>query len=96
MKFEKPGELTSEVEVTNVSIHGFWLLIDNEELFLSFEDFPWFKNIAIGELTNVKLESPMHLYWPSLDVDLDVESIRHPEKFPLISQAGTTKGSKGS
>jgi hypothetical protein len=27
-----------------------------------------------------------HLYWPSLDVDVAVESIRHPEKFPLISK----------
>jgi hypothetical protein len=25
-------------------------------------------------------------YWPELDVDLAVESIRHPEKFPLVSK----------
>jgi hypothetical protein len=27
-----------------------------------------------------------HLYWPDLDIDLAVESIRHPEKFPLVSR----------
>jgi hypothetical protein len=27
-----------------------------------------------------------HLYWPDLDVDLAVESIRNPERFPLVSR----------
>ena len=26
---------------------------------------------------------PGHLYWPELDVDLSVESIEHPERYPL-------------
>jgi hypothetical protein len=29
---------------------------------------------------------PHHLYWPDLDIDLAVESIRHPEQFPLVSR----------
>jgi hypothetical protein len=32
-----------EVEVTNVSKHGFWLLLGDEELFVPFSEFPWFK-----------------------------------------------------
>jgi hypothetical protein len=32
------------------------------------------------------LPSPHHLRWPDLDVDLAVESIRNPEKFPLVSR----------
>lgn len=35
---------------------------------------------------NVELEDPGHLYWPELDVDLAVESIEHPDRFPLVSQ----------
>jgi hypothetical protein len=35
--------------------------------------------------------TPDHLYWPDLDVDLSVESIRHPERFPL--RAKTTSKS---
>lgn len=76
-------------EVTNVSAHGFWVLLGNEELFLPFAAFPWFRNAAIGELTHVELRSERHLYWPDLDIDLSVESIRHPEKFPLVSRVGT-------
>ena len=82
-----PGTSTSEVEVTNVSKHGFWLLIRDQEVFVPFIEFPWFKDASIGQLLNVQLPSPHHLYWPDLDVDLAVESLCHPERFPLVSRA---------
>lgn len=81
------GANISQVEVTNVSQHGFWLLLDDEELFLPFAEFPWFKDASIGALLNVERPRPHHLYWPDLDVDLAVESIRHPEQFPLIAKS---------
>jgi hypothetical protein len=82
-----PGASTSEVEVTNVSKHGFWLLIRDQEVFVPFAEFPWFRDASIGQLLNVQLPSPHHLYWPDLDVDLAVESLFHPERFPLVSRA---------
>lgn len=42
MKSGLRGKHTPAVEVTNVSQHGFWLLIDDTEKFLPFELFPWF------------------------------------------------------
>jgi hypothetical protein len=27
-----------------------------------------------------------HLYWPELDVDLSVDSLRNPQAFPLVSK----------
>ena len=80
-----PGALTSLAEVTHVSKHGLWLLLGDEELFLSFADFPWFRDATIGELCNIEYPTDNHLYWPSLDVDLAVESIRTPSAFPLVS-----------
>ncbi len=82
-----PGTRTSEVEVTNVSKHGFWLLIRDQEVFVPFTEFPWFRDAPIGQLLNVQLPSPHHLYWPDLDVDLAVDSLFHPERFPLVSRA---------
>lgn len=82
------GVSTSPVEVTNISQYGFWLLLEDEELFLPFSEFPWFREVAVGKILHVELASSNHLYWPELDVDLAVESIRHPERFPLVSQAG--------
>lgn len=83
-----PGTGTLDVEVTNVSNHGFWLMLGAEELFVPFSQFSWFKNASIAELMNVERPQPHHLYWPDLDVDLAVESIRHPEKFPLVAKSG--------
>lgn len=91
MSSAAPGRSTSPVEVTNVSIHGFWLFVGERELFVSFAQFPWFRDAAIGALTNVQSPSPHHLYWPDLDVDLAVESIEHPEKYPLVSKAQPNK-----
>jgi hypothetical protein len=81
------GTTTSAAEVTNISKHGFWLLLGEEELLLPFAQFPWFKSATVEQITEVERPSPEHLYWPSLDVDLSVESIRKPESFPLVSRA---------
>lgn len=88
MTFAPLGTGTSAVEITNVSQHGFWILLNAEELFVPFAEFPWFRNAAIGQLLHVELPSAHHLYWPELDVDLAVESIRHPARFPLVSRMG--------
>ncbi len=81
-----PGISTSQAEVTHISKHGFWLLLEDEELLLAFEHFPWFKKATVEQLSDVQWPTPNHLYWPLLDVDLSVESIRDPLAFPLISR----------
>ena len=80
------GVSTSPVEVTNISQLGFWVLVKDEELFLPFSEFPWFRDVSIGKILHVELPSSNHLYWPELDIDLAVDSIRHPEQFPLVSR----------
>ena len=77
------GSGTLEAEVTNVSRHGFWIFLGDRELFLPFKEFPLFRGAVIGQLLNVQRPSEQDLYWPDLDVDLTVESIEHPERFPL-------------
>jgi len=82
------GVSISPVEVSAASKHGFWLLLEeDEELFVPFSDFPWFRKASVEQLFHVERPQPHHLYWPELDVDLHLDSIRHPEQFPLISQA---------
>ena len=81
------GRSISDAEVTNVSQHGFWLLVAEREFFVPFKKFPWFKDAPVAHLLNVELPHPTHLYWPDLDVDLSVESIEFPERFPLLSRA---------
>jgi hypothetical protein len=95
MKSATPGEDTFQVEVANVSPHGFWLFAGQRELFVAFQDFPWFRDATIAEIANVILSSPDHLRWPDLDVDLSVDSIEHPEIYPLVSrEPSRPKGTK--
>ena len=84
-----PGTSISEIEVSLVTGKGFWLLVGGEELFASYADFPWFRQATVEQVTTVELLSEEHLYWPLLDVDLAVASIRDPAAFPLIAKSGT-------
>jgi hypothetical protein len=91
MKSALRGKITSDVEVTNVTPMGFWLILDERELFISYEKCPWFQDATVREITSVERPSPGHLYWPDLDIDLAVESIDNPERFPLVSRARPNK-----
>ena len=84
---DRLGNATSEIEVTNISAHGFWLYLGGRELFVPFQHFPWFADASVRKLSRVEWPSPDHLYWPDLDIDLSVRSIEHPEEFPLTSAA---------
>jgi hypothetical protein len=74
-----------------VSPHGFWLFLGEQELFVPFKDFPWFEDASIKEIIRVELPSAHRLYWPDLDIDLAVDSLMHPERYPLITQAQPKK-----
>jgi hypothetical protein len=83
MSLSPHGINTSDVEITHISSHGVWLLAHKKELFMSYEDFPWFKDKSVKAIINVEEQSLGHYYWPDLDVDLTKEIIEHPERFPL-------------
>lgn len=83
MSSDPRGKHTSTVEVTHVSSHGIWLLAHGKELFMAYDDFPWFRDVPVGKILNVEEQSPNHFYWPDLDVDLAPEMIENPERFPL-------------
>ncbi len=87
MKSERIGTNTLGTEVLNVSPHGFWLMVAEREYFLGFDHFPWFRRATVEQLFAVQLLHEEHLYWPELEVDLDLDRIEHPEKYPLVAEA---------
>ena len=50
---------------------------------MPFDEFPWFRDAPVASLLGVEEPRPGHLYWPALDVDLTLEMIRDPKKYPL-------------
>jgi hypothetical protein len=83
MKSAKRGKNIFEVEVQGISKFGVWLFIRGTEYFLSHEEYPWFKEARISDVLNVRLINENHLEWPELDVDLELESLEEPDKYPL-------------
>lgn len=86
MKSLEHGNDTLAVEVTNISAHGVWLLAHGRELFMPYDDFPWFKRQTVDAILHVVEESPGHYHWPDIDVDLTSDMIEHPERYPLTAR----------
>src|SRR3954469_10179662 len=87
MKSDSIGNGASGAEILNVSPHGFWLMVGEKEYFLDFDHFPWFRRATLEQLFRAEVMHGDHLYWPDLDVDLDLDRIQHPERYPLVAQS---------
>ena len=87
MKSSKALGQNALVEVTHISGNGVWMLVGDKEMFMSYDDFPWFKDAPVGKILNVEEPFPGHFYWPDLDIDLTNEIIEHPERFPLKAKS---------
>lgn len=84
MKLKKRGKNILSIEVLNISRHGMWLFANGHEYFLSFKDYPWFKKASVSSIYNVKCLFGVHLYWPDIDVDLELDSLSNPLKYSLV------------
>ena len=86
MKLVKRGKGIS-VSVENITPFGIWLFVKGKEYFLSYEDFFYFKAQTLNSIQNVQLLHGYHLYWPDLDIDLEIDNLENPEKYPLKANA---------
>lgn len=77
------GSNTSASQITNIEHDGFWLLVNNEELFVPFDRYPAFKQAMIEQIFNFEVDEEQY-HWPQLDIDIELDALRHPERFPLI------------
>lgn len=91
MRSTKRGKRTLPVEILNISRQGIWILANDVEHFCPFELHPWVKNATVAQIHNVELSGTQHLHWPELDVDIEVESLVHPERYPLASRVTRNK-----
>lgn len=64
-KSDLHGTRPSGVEVADVSPLGFWLVVDDWELCVSFVAFPQFEDATLRELARVERPSGHHPWWPA-------------------------------
>ncbi|MBF0557283.1 MAG: DUF2442 domain-containing protein [Nitrospirae bacterium] len=82
MKLSKHGKSIS-ASVENITTFGIWIFVKEKEYFLSYKEFPYFKDETLSSIQNVQLLHGYHLYWPDLNVDLEIDNLKNPEKYPL-------------
>lgn len=75
---------TSQNKITNIEVAGFWLLVDDCEYFVSFADYPVFQTATVQAIFAVERTGPRQYHWPSLDADVELDALEHPERFPLV------------
>lgn len=80
----QPGTSISPSEVTNIEPLGFWILVDNKEYFVPFDDYPVFKGASIQQIFKMQRLSPTQLHWPDLDADIEIEALEQPKHYPLV------------
>ena len=85
MKSLKNGKDIS-ASVENITPFGIWLFVKEKEYFLSYKDYPYFKDQTLSSIQNVQLLHGYHLYWPDLDVDLEIDNLDNHQKYPLKSK----------
>ena len=85
MKLPKRGtNILASVE--NITPFGIWIFVKEREYFLSYKTFPYFKDQTVRAIHNVQLLHGYDLYWPELDIDLEIDNIESFEKYPLKSK----------
>ena len=70
-------------EVTNISPFGIWVLVNGNEFFMSYKEYPFFENAPIKALAILEVDSFGNLHWPELDVDIEADTLYNPENYPL-------------
>lgn len=89
MSLQKRGKnISHNVLVLNISACGIWILVQGEEFFMPYTLYPWFQEATIKQILNVEFSSAaqLSLFWPNLDIDIALECLRYPERFPLVSK----------
>ncbi len=82
MNSQTRGANTSPVEVTHIDARGLWLHVDAKEHCMPYDRFPWFADATVRQISHGERHRHDHFHWPDLDVDLTLDMIDHPEKYP--------------
>ena len=76
--------MSNKVSVLMITAQGTMISVQRCDYFLSYNRIPWMQDAPIRSVLNVKMSGPEAIEWPDLDVDLEIDSLRHPERYPLV------------
>ena len=75
----------TSVKVLAIFPAGIYIEVYGHDYFLPYSSNPWFEEAKISDIFNIEPVGHSGVRWDALDVDLAIESLKHPEKYPLIA-----------
>lgn len=77
--------------VLMINSQGIMISVDGNDYFLSYNRVPWMKDASISSVLNITKEGKSAISWPDLDVDLEIDSLKYPERYPLVMKRSETE-----
>lgn len=74
----------TSVSVLMINFQGMMLSVLGNDYFVSYNRVPWLRNARISSALNVRMAGKNAIEWPELDVDLEIDCLKHPERYPLV------------
>ena len=74
----------TSVNVLMINSQGILLNVMGNDYFVSYNRLPWMKDASIRSVLKVQMAGVNAIEWPDLDVDLEINSLKHPEQYPLV------------
>jgi hypothetical protein len=78
--------ISTFAKVLTITSGGVLVEIEEGEFFLPYSRVPWFKNAPVADVLDVRMSGKRSIRWNKLDVDLEVESLLYPDKYPLVAK----------
>lgn len=82
--FRREDGFCKSVSVLMINAQGIMLSVQGSDFFISYNRMPWLKDARISDVLNVRMSGRSSIEWEALEVDLEIESLKHPERYPLI------------
>ena len=76
----------TSVKVHAIVSNGIMIEAYGNTYFLPYKSNPWFENAKITDVFNIEPVGYTGIRWDALDVDLSIESLTNPERYPLIAK----------
>ena len=82
---------STSVSVLMINSQGIMISVGGQDYFLSYNRIPWMREASIKEVLNIRMCGNGAIEWPDLDVDLEIDSLRYPERYPLLIKRSPTE-----
>ena len=80
----KSNSANISASVLMINAQGIMVSVCGHDYFLSYNRIPWMQDAPIRSVLNVQMSGSEAIEWPDLDVNLEIDSLRHPERYPLV------------